>query len=199
MKKESEHIDFNELFKQIPPEEICDRFNIFSLVGEDFFLVTAGKKDNYNSMTGSGGGFGLHFRKPSTMCIFQSDRYTLELIQKEQTYTLSYFSDEYKKQLIFLGNKSGRNSQKMQEVELASIQTPSGDVSFKEAKLIIECKLMQIMTAYLEDFYSQEAKDYLKDVYKEESNYRKYVFGEITNVWVKNNKRSSRKSASSVF
>jgi predicted metal-dependent hydrolase len=87
----------------------------------------------------------------------------------------------------------------MQEVELASIQTPSGDVSFKEAKLIIECKLTQIMTAYLEDFYSQEAKDYLKDVYKEESNYRKYVFGEITNVWVKNNKRSSRKSASSVF
>ena len=178
-----EELNFEQLFEQITPEEICD--DVFTLVGKVFPVVTAGRKDHYNSMTASGGGMGLHFRKPATWCIFASSRYTLEIIQKEQTYTLSYFPDEYKKQVLFLGSKSGRDSEKMKEVELTSIQTPSGNISFKEARLIIECKLTQITTANAEDFYSQEAKDYLKEAYIDENEIRKYVFGEITHVWKK--------------
>ena len=179
-------MNFDQLFKQISPEAMCDSNNIFTLLGKDFFVITAGKDDHYNSMIGSGGGLGLLFRKPTTWCTIRSDRYTLEMIQKEQTYTLSYFPDEYKKQMFFLGSISGRGSQKMQEVELTSVQMPSGDMSFKEARLIIECKLTQITTPNPTDFYSQEAKDYIKEAYIEESDYRKYVFGEITHVWVNN-------------
>jgi hypothetical protein len=58
-------------------------------------------------------------------------------------------------------------------------------MSFKEARLIIECKLTQITTPNPNDFYSQEAKDYIGEAYKKESDYRKYVFGEITHVWAK--------------
>lgn len=176
---------FDQLFKQISPEEICDSYNVFTLVGKDFFAITAGKEDHYNSMIGSGGGLGLLFRKPTTWCILQATRYTLELILKEQTYTMSYFPEKYKKQMLFLGSKSGRDSEKIKEVELTSIQTPSGDISYKEARLIIECKLTEITTPNLNDFYSQEAKDYIEEAYEEESDYRKYVFGEITHVWVK--------------
>ena len=176
-------MSFCELFKQISAEEIRD--NVFTLAGKDFPIITAGKDNNYNSMTASGGGMGLLFKKPVTWCLFQSNRYTLELIQKRQTYTLSYFSDEYKDQILFLGSKSGRDSDKMKEVELTSIETPSGNISFKEAKLIIECKLTQITTPNLDDFYSQEAKDYLEEAYKDPRNYRKYVFGEITHIWTR--------------
>jgi flavin reductase (DIM6/NTAB) family NADH-FMN oxidoreductase RutF len=84
-----------------------------------------------------------------------------------------------------LGSKSGRDSEKMKEVELTSVQTPSGDMSFKEARLIIECKLTEITTANPNDFYSQEAKDWINEAYKEANDYRKLVFGEITHVWVK--------------
>jgi len=177
---------FDQLFRQIPPEEICDNYNVFTLVGKDFYVVTAGKEDHYNSLTASGGGLGLLFKKPTTWCVLRADRYTLEMILKEQTYTLSYFPNEYKKQILFLGSKSGRDSEKMNEVELTSVQTPSRDMSFKEARLIIECKLTQITTPNPNDFYSQEAKDYIKEAYKEANDYRKYVFGEITHVWVKN-------------
>ena len=168
--KKSNHINvkemnFDQLFKQISPEEISD--NVFTLVGKDFFAITAGKEDHYNSMIGSGGGLGLLFKKPTTWCLIRADRYTLEMIQKEQTYTMSYFPDEYKKQMLFLGSKSGRDSEKMKEVELTSVQTPSGDMSFKEARLIIECKLTQITTPNPNDFYSQEAKDYINEAYKD--------------------------------
>ena len=178
-------MNFNELFKQIPSEDICEKFNIFTLVGKDFYAVTAGKKEHYNSMIGSGGGFGLFFKKPTTWCLFRKDRYTLELIEKEQTYTLSFFPNEYKEQMLFLGRESGRDSKKMNEVDLTSIETPSGDMTFKEAKLIVECRLTAITTPNPDDFYSQESRDYIDEAYKDANDYRKLVFGEITNVWIK--------------
>ncbi len=171
---------FDRLFEQISPEEISD--NVFTL---GFAVITAGKKDHYNSMIGSGGGFGLLFKKPTTWSLLKADRYTLEMIQEEQTYTLSYFPNECRGQALFLGNESGRDSEKMKEVELTSVQTPSGDMSFKKARLIIECELTEITTPNPSDFFSQEAKDYISEAYKEPSDFRKLVFGEITHVWVK--------------
>jgi hypothetical protein len=57
-------MNFVEMFKQISPAEIDD--DIFTLAGKDFYAITAGKKDHYNSMVGSGGGFGLLFNRPTT-------------------------------------------------------------------------------------------------------------------------------------
>ena len=176
---------FNQLFKEISPNEICD--NMFTMVENDFFVVTAGKKEHYNSMIGSGGGFGTLFKKPTTWCIFKADRYTLEIIEKEHTYTLSYFSDEYKKEALLLGNESGKYSDKMKKTKLRSIEMPDKDISFQEAKLIIQCKLTQITTPNPKDFYAYEAKKYIEEAYKDSTNYRKFVFGEITHVWIKNN------------
>jgi flavin reductase (DIM6/NTAB) family NADH-FMN oxidoreductase RutF len=176
-------MNFDQLFKQISPEEISD--NVFRLAGKELKVITAGKEDHYNSVTASGGGLGILFKKPTTWCVLRANRYTLEMIQKEQTYTLSYFPNEYKEQILFLGSKSGRDSEKMKEVELTSVQTPSGDMSFKEARLIIECKLTELTTANPNDFYTQEAKDWINEAYKEANDYRKLVFGEITHVWVK--------------
>ena len=188
MKEKTNHVrvsemNFDQLFRQISPEEISD--DVFTLVGKVFPVITAGKIDHYNSMTGSGGGMGVLFRKPTTWCILRSDRYTLELMQKEQTYTMSYFPDEYREQVLFLGSKSGRDTKKMKEVALTGVQTPSGNMSFKEARLIIECTLTQITTPGPDDFCTQEAKDYINEAYKEASDHRKFVFGEITHVWVK--------------
>jgi len=176
-------MDFERIFTEISPEEIGD--NVFKMVGRDFYVVTAGKAEHYNSMTASGGGWALMFRKPSTLCLMQRTRYTLELIERERTYTMCYFPDEYREQVLFLGSKSGRDSGKMREVELTAVQTPSGDVAFGEARLIFECRLTQLTTPTPEDFYAQEARDYIAETYKDPNEYRKYVFGEITHVWVK--------------
>ena len=177
-------MNFETLFRAISPEEIVD--NVFVLTGKVFPVVTVGKEGNYNSMTASGGGMCVLFRKPTTMLIFPSNRYTLELIKHERSYTLSYFSDDYRAQVLFLGSKSGRDSRKMQEVELTGIATPLGNMSFREARLIVECTLTQItVPVYPDDFYSQEAIAYMHEPYKDLGEHRQYVFGEITHVWVK--------------
>jgi len=178
-----QEMQFNQLFKRISPEEIDE--DVFTLAGKVFPVITAGKEEHYNSMTASGGGFGLLFGKPTTWCILRADRYTLELILKYQTYTMSYFPDEYREQVLFLGSKSGRDSEKMKEVALTCVQTPSGDVSFKEARLILACSLTEVTTPTPGDFYTQETKDLFDKGYQEGNIYRRYVFGKITDVWVK--------------
>jgi len=177
-------VDFSQIFKQIAPEAISD--NAFTLSGKIFPVVTVGGKTNYNAMTASGGGLVMLFRKPATLLLFPSNRYTLGLIQKERSYTMSYFPDAYREQVMFLGSKSGRDSEKMKEVALTGVEMPSGNMSFQEARLIIECKLLQITTpVFPDDFYTQEALDYLAEPYKDLGEHRKYVFGEITGVWEK--------------
>ncbi|GHT82545.1 hypothetical protein FACS1894137_01640 [Spirochaetia bacterium] len=189
--------NFEQLFKQITPAEIFDIYNVFSLAEKEFPVVTAGKPDHFNSMIWTLSGFGIHLcasgiknhlRKPTVYGFFREDRYTLELMQREQAYTISFFPNEYKEQTFFLGKTSGRASSKMQELELTSVQTPSDNISFQEAKLILECKLTQLTTVKSEDYCSKEVQDSLNETYQEEKHYRKLAFGEITHVWIKNNR-----------
>lgn len=155
-------MDFEQLFKQISQAEISG--NLFAavgaLTGNDFFAITAGKVNHYNAMIGSGGGLGLFFKKPTTWCLLRADRYTLELMEKEQAYTLAYFPDKYKEQALLLASKTGRDSEKMEEAHLTGIQTPTGNIAFKEARLIIECKLSVLTTITPDDLRSQEGKEY---------------------------------------
>jgi flavin reductase (DIM6/NTAB) family NADH-FMN oxidoreductase RutF len=173
--------NFEELFKEIAPEELID--NVFKLVGKDFFIVTAGKADNYNSMVGSGGGFGVLFRKPTAWCILLGTRYTLELMQKAQTYTLSYFPSEYKEKMMYFGKQTGRDTDKMKHSPLTGVQTLSGNMTFKEARLVFECKLTQVAIANTEDYLSKIDREYIEKAIAEDGERRRYVFGEITKIW----------------
>jgi flavin reductase (DIM6/NTAB) family NADH-FMN oxidoreductase RutF len=174
---------FEQLFKRITPEDIPE--NVFTLFGRIFPVITVKTENSCNAMVASGGGMAVHFRKPATWLIFPSNRYTLDLIKKEQKYTLSFFPDSHREQFMLLGKKSGRNSNKMKEVELNLIETPLKNMAFEEARLIIECKLTQITIAYADDFYSEEAKAYLAEAYTDSGEIRQYVFGEIVCVWMR--------------
>lgn len=174
---------FDELFRSIPPEEITENF--FKLVGKDYTVITAGKEPLHNSMTASYGGIGILFEEPVTWCFLRANRYTLEVMKKENTYTMSYFPEQYKNDVLFFGSKSGRDSDKMKETKLTAVKTPNGDITYKEAKLVIECKLAEITTVNPDDFYTQKGRDFVTGAYDEAKDYHKLVFGNITNVWVK--------------
>ena len=174
---------FDELFKPIDAAEISE--SVFKLVGSDFTVITSGTEADYNSMIASWGGMGILFNKPATWCFLRANRYTLEYIRKEQTYTLAYFDEPYKDKIMIFGTKSGRNTDKMKEHELTAVQTPQGSIAYKEAKLIIECKITQLTTVSPKDFYTQEGKDFITEAYKEAKDYHKLLLGEITGVWEK--------------
>lgn len=179
--RDIENGSFNELFTEIKANEITE--DVFKLVGEDFTVITSGNESDYNSMLAGWGGWGVLFNKPSTWCFLRANRYTLEYIKKEHTYTMAYFDEPYKDQIMIFGTQSGRDSDKMKESALHPIATPSGSMAFKEAKLIIECKLTEITTVSPEDFFTVEGKEFVSEAYREARDYHKIVFGEIVSVW----------------
>ena len=175
---------FADLFRAADVNEIPA--DVFTLIGKDFAVLTAGNALHYNSMVAGWGGWGVMFSKPSTFLMLRSSRYTLELMRKEQRYTMAFFDDEFKDDIMKFGAQSGRDSdEKMKSTALTAVETPANNMTFKEAKLIIECNLVQVTTVAPDNFYTDESKKFVVDAYAETKDYHKVVFGEITNVWVR--------------
>ncbi len=174
---------FEDLFVETSAEEFDE--NIFTLVNKDYSVITAGAVPEHNSMIASWGGYGIMFNKPVSWCFLRANRYTLEKMREGQSYTICYFSEEYKSDIMIFGTKSGRDSDKMNEVTLTPVSTPDGMPAYKEAKVIVECKLTSVTTVSKSDFYTQEGRDFVQEGFDDAKDWHKLVFGEITHIWVK--------------
>jgi flavin reductase (DIM6/NTAB) family NADH-FMN oxidoreductase RutF len=174
---------FDELFKSITPAEIPE--SMFKLIGQDYTVITAGTETDYNSMTASWGGWGILFNEPVTWGMLRANRYTLEYIKRTKTYTMSYFDEPFKDQVMLFGSSSGRDSDKMKRHTLTAVTTPLGNISYKESKLIIECELIALNTVQPDDFYTPEGKTFITDAFREVKAYHKLVFGKITGVRIR--------------
>lgn len=174
-------LSFDELFVAADVKDLETPFAI----GEDFSVLTAGDSNLYNSMVASWGGWGILFERPSIYHFLRSNRYTLELMRKKNTYTVSLFPAEYKDQIMIFGGSSGRDSNKMKETTLTAVATPSGNITYKEAAVVLECKLSEVTTVSPDDFLNDSDKQFVVDAHAETGEYHKMIFSEITNVWVR--------------
>ena len=89
--------------------------NIFSAIGDQWMLITAGTADRCNTMTASWGGLGVIWNAPSATCYIRPQRYTKEFVDREDYFTLSFFGEEHRKALQLCGSKSGREVDKVKE------------------------------------------------------------------------------------
>ena len=162
---------------EISPDKIND--NLIDLIGNRWMLVTAEKDGKANTMTASWGGAGVMWSKPSAFIFIRPQRYTYEFMEKNDGFTLSFFSDEYKKALSFCGSKSGRDVDKAKETGLTAVECDCG-AAFGEAEIIISCKKLYVQDMTEDSFLD---KSILEKFYNGDL-HRIYV-GEITEVLVK--------------
>ena len=120
--------------------------NVFSAIGEKWMLITAGTADKCNTMTASWGGLGVIWGAPAATCYIRPQRYTKEFVDREEYFTLSFFPEEYRKQLSLCGSKSGRDVDKIKECG-STVCYGAGDAPcIGEAELVLVCK-----KAYVQD------------------------------------------------
>jgi flavin reductase (DIM6/NTAB) family NADH-FMN oxidoreductase RutF len=174
---------FDEIFTPITPQQIPG--NVFDLVSGDFSVITAGTSSDYNSMVASWGGWGVQFNQPTTWCMLRANRFTLEYMRREGTYTFCYFDDAYKADIMEFGTRSGRDTDKMKQSKLQAIVTPGGSIAYREAKLIIECRLTQVTTVSPDDFVDESSRTFVTEAHAEAHDWHKMVFGEITGIWTR--------------
>ena len=106
------------MLKRIDPKEIGQ--NVFSLIGDQWMLITAGTAEQCNTMTASWGGLGVLWGAPMATCYIRPQRYTREFVDREEYFTLAFFDEEHRKALALCGSKSGREVDKVGSAALPS-------------------------------------------------------------------------------
>lgn len=163
--------------KEISPLQISE--NAIELFGKDWALVTAGTYDDFNTMTVSWGMVGSLWGEPMATVFVRPQRYTHQFFEREGKYTLAFFHPDMRRILGVMGTKSGRDIDKMHYPGLTAYELPSGQIGFREAKLIIECEVV-----YSDVFNEADFKDkaLLNKIYPARDLHTRYI-GRITHVW----------------
>ena len=100
-------------YKRIAPDKIPG--NIIKMLSEDWMLITAGNDQQFNPMTASWGGLGNLYNKPVTFCFINPARYTYDIMDKGDTYTLTFYTETYREALNYCGHNSGKDKDKVKE------------------------------------------------------------------------------------
>ncbi|MEG0367069.1 MAG: flavin reductase family protein [Coprobacillus sp.] len=108
--------------------------NPFTSIGKDWMLITAGNQDRVNTMTASWGGVGVLWGENIVHAYIRPQRYTKQFVDNNDCFSLSFFNG-YKKELGVLGSVSGKDSNKIQDVDFHV--TYLDDVpTFEEASVV---------------------------------------------------------------
>ena len=166
------------MFKKIDVTELNDNF--FTKFNKEWSLVTAGCETNFNTMTASWGGIGILWNKNVAFTFIRDSRYTLEFVDKNDCYNLSFFGGNCMKELVFCGKNSGRDVDKIKETGLTPVH--DGNVTyFEEAELVLVCKKLFKQQMSLEGFID---KSFIEKFYADNDLHELYV-GEIVEALIK--------------
>lgn len=162
--------------KEINVRELKDNF--VKMISNDWALLTAGKNDDFNTMTVSWGGIGELWNKDVCFVFVRLQRYTYEFMEKNDYFSLSFFGGEYKKELGICGSKSGRDIDKMTETGFSPIDLGEA-IGFEQAKVNIVLKKLAYQDMKPDGFIDET----IMNNYANNDFHRVYI-GEIVKVAV---------------
>lgn len=153
-------------------------------IAQDWMLITAGNEERgYNTMTASWGHLGAIWGRGqgrlTSVVYVRPQRYTKAFVDREELYTLSFFGSEYKKQLGYLGTRSGRDEDKVAAVGFTPV-FGEDYTTFAEADLTLVCRKLYRAPILEEGFLDQ---DVLEANYPERDFHDMYV-GEVLHIFV---------------
>ena len=150
--------------------------SILENIRKGAFLTVKNRHDELNTMTIGWVMFGILWRKPILMVAVRPNRYTFQLIEKANDFTVTFPFSDMREQLNFCGVHSGRNMNKFKECGLVTqaAKKVNSPIVVAKAARYYECQIVQA-TAMDKEGLNQK---YDKDVYQDKS-YHTYYFGEI--------------------
>ena len=156
-----------------------EKFNPFEKIGKEWMLITAGDEKKCNMMTASWGMMGVLWNKNVVAVFVRPQRYTFRFLEENEYYTISFFGEEYRKELLFLGQNSGKDINKLKSTSLNLIYNQKAPY-FEEASCVLVCKKIYNQFIKPECFLDFDInKNY------EEQDYHKIFVGEITKCLIK--------------
>ena len=151
--------------------------NVFSAIGEQWMLITAGTAERCNTMTASWGGLGVLWGGPAATCYIRPQRYTKEFVDREEYFTLAFFGEEHRKALSLCGSRSGRDIDKVKECGFTVRTAECGAPYFEEAELVLVCR-----KRFAQPMEEANIPQEIRDKWYPQKDYHTMYIGEIIEV-----------------
>lgn len=119
-------------------------YEAFRLFDQQWAIVTAGEIDRFNSCTLSWGSLGNIWGRGGRSCpivtvYVHPARYTSEFLSGSEYFTVSFYPEEYRKAVGYMGSHSGRDGDKAKAAGLTPVAMGKS-VTYREAELTFLCK-----------------------------------------------------------
>jgi len=150
-------------------------------------FLTAGT-DVWNPMTIGWGQFGIIWGKPVVTVMVRKSRYTYELIEKGDVFTLSVpRTGELAKELAFCGSHSGRDVDKQAKTGLTRLGAKAGGSDgVAECGTFFECRIVQKLFGELSEMDPElHARYYASNQALPDGDPHEVYFGEILGAYRK--------------
>lgn len=178
------------MMKEISPAEL--QVNPWELIAKKWMLITAGTMETrFNTMTASWGELGSLWGHggglPVATIFVRPQRYTKKFIDENEYFSLSFYPEEDRKALGYLGSHSGKDEDKVAAVGFK----PEGDeraVWFQDAELVLICRKLY-QAPLLEKCFLDE--NIIKECYPDKDFHEMYI-GEIEKILVRDNNGCDR-------
>ena len=166
-------------FREVAVDTIQENF--IQSIGSEWMLITAGNQSGYNMMTASWGFAGVMWGAPTAIAAIRPQRYTMEFVEREGYYTLSFYG-ENKKLHGVCGKQSGRDIDKTAETGLTPLfDEETGAPYFAEARLVLICKKVYCQPLSSEGFCDPT----LADANYAAGDYHNMIYGKIVKALVR--------------
>lgn len=152
-------------------------FNPWTKIGKDWMLITAGDKDKANTMTASWGGVGVLWGKNVVYIFVRETRYTKEFIDNNDSFSLTFFDNQPKAALKYLGAVSGRDEDKIKNARM-TVDYYEDVPYIDEGNVVFICKKLSETKIEKEQFIDSD----INEKWYKDGNYHTMYVGEITKI-----------------
>ena len=126
---------------EITKENLMDQsYDVFRKFSRQMAVITAGTPDHFNSMTIGWGMLGnVWGHEPGITVYVSPSRYTWQFMEQYDHFTVCFFDESHRADVMTLGTTSGRDGDKIARTSLTPVALPQG-VGFAQAELTLVCR-----------------------------------------------------------
>ena len=134
--------------------------DIFSQFDKKWALLSAGKKDEHNTMTISWGGMGTLWNKPVVTVYVKPIRFTNKFMKEGEYFTVSFLPEEYRKAYMVMGTTTGRHHNDKDAAAGLTVKDLGEAVTYEEAELTFLCKKIYHQQMITQHMPAEAVKEY---------------------------------------
>ncbi len=133
-------------------------FDPFTKIGKEWMLITASEGDKINAMTASWGGVGVLWGKNAAFIFVRNSRYTKELIDRSDHFSLTFFDNSHKSALKYFGIVTGRREDKIKTAKM-NVNYYEDIPFIDEGNFVICCRKISATPILPEQFLDSEIQE----------------------------------------